>query len=230
MISIPRDIYYRGRKLNASYGLYGIQELKKEIYSLTGIPIDRYITIDMYAFIEAVDIFGGIDIVLEESLTDPTYIIRDNGKWHTLHYPAGYHHLDGLGALRIARSRHTSSDFERSERQQKILFSVIEKFKSSSGLEAANLLKVLLKYCHTDFSLAELMNYYIRFNDYAVGKQAVLNTDNVLYHTYSNMYYLDEKTEFDDDFDKGSWILLPRGDWDIVQNYIQSLLYGGKPE
>ena len=47
--------------------------------------------------------------------------IRDNGEWSTLNYPKGTYRLNGVEALRIARSRHGSNDFDRSHRQQLIL-------------------------------------------------------------------------------------------------------------
>jgi len=184
----------------------------------------------MYAFIEAINAIGGIDIVLEESLTDPTYIIKEEGKWKTLHYDAGFHHLDGLGALRIVRSRHTSSDFARSRRQHKILSALVKKINNKwmqgEGF-VTKMTKLLLKYCYTDFSVAEIVKYYFKYRNYDIGESVVLNTDNVLYHTYSNLYYLEENTGVDEGYNKGAWILLPLGGWEIISHYIESIIYGG---
>src|SRR3989338_2726871 len=51
MISIPRDLFYNGRKINAFAHYYGMPELKKVLSELTGYELDKYILIDMYAFI-----------------------------------------------------------------------------------------------------------------------------------------------------------------------------------
>ena len=127
IVSVPRDLYYKGRKINTIYPLYGPEELKKTISEITGLPIQRYMFIDMFAFADVVDLLGGIDIVLEEPLIDPTYVVKNNGRWSTLHYEAGPHHLGGVESLRIARSRHTSDDFGRAERQQMLLLALKDK-------------------------------------------------------------------------------------------------------
>ena len=121
MISIPRDIWWQQRKLNYYYEVYGSDALVAELSEMIAQPIDGWISVDMYAFIEVVDVLGGIEVTLDEPLIDPTYRVRDDGQWSTLYYDAGTHHLTGVESLRLARSRHTSNDFERAARQQMIL-------------------------------------------------------------------------------------------------------------
>ena len=62
MVSIPRDLFYNGRKINAFAFSYGLPELKNVISKITGYKLDKYILIDMYAFIDVVDLVGGIDV------------------------------------------------------------------------------------------------------------------------------------------------------------------------
>ncbi len=101
ILSLPRDLYYEKRKLTSYYQVYGPEELMRVVTEIIGLPIDGYISVDMYAFIEIVDILGGIELTLEEALIDPTYKVRVDGHWKTLYYPAGEHKLDGIEALRI---------------------------------------------------------------------------------------------------------------------------------
>ena len=113
--------------------------MAKDISEITGLNIEKYAVIDMYAFIVAVDKLGGIDITLEEDLIDPTMPVKDDGRWSTLYYAKGTHHLNGLEALRIARARHYSSDFGRSEKQQQILSALKEK---AGALKIGNMGKI----------------------------------------------------------------------------------------
>ena len=102
-------------------------ELKKVLSDMTGYKLDKYILIDMYAFIDVIDLIGGIDVHLDKAVIDPTYRTVDDGVVGTLHYEPGDYHLGGVEALRLARSRHTSSDFARAERQQLIIESIQNK-------------------------------------------------------------------------------------------------------
>lgn len=229
LISVPRDLYYRGRKLNVLYPNYGGERFASEISEITGLRVTGYVAIDMYAFIDVVNILGGVEVTLGEPLIDPTYRTKVNGRWSTLYYPAGTHLLSGLEALRLARSRHTSSDFERAERQQQILSSLKNKLGNLGAQNMGTLYELvstLLHYVESDLSSYELARLLTQARSYAVTSQVVLNTDNILYHTYSNLYYSGKSAdEVDEDFYKGAWILLPKeDDWNAIRWYIREVL------
>ena len=230
LISIPRDIYYKQRKISSYYRLYGIDKLRSVIEELTGVRFDGHITVDMYAFIDVVNILGGIDVQLKQALIDPTYKIREHGEWKTLFFEAGEHHLNGIEALRIARSRHTSDDFERSYRQQlviKALFAKMNSLHAGKLQEVYKLFKVLYQYVDTDFSTYDLAQFFLKYNSAELVPKKSLSTDNILYTTYSN-YYLSGLTEeeVDEDFYKGAWILLPKeNDWGLIPRYVYQQLY-----
>ena len=231
MLSIPRDLYYEGHKINSIFRQYGPERLISVLSSLTGIPIDNYVAVDMYAFIDVVNILGGIDVSLDEALVDPTYKVRVNGRWSTLYYQAGTHHLDGIAALRIARSRHTSSDFERSVRQQKVISALKDKASGMSFTDMDkiyDIVQVTGKYLQTNLNTADMVKYLLTFKDYSISGQHVMNTDNILYATYTNLYRLSEEEQNqaleDPEFYKGGWIVLPKeNDWSIIKDYIRDI-------
>lgn len=84
LISIPRDLWVsiehekavKGKgKINSAYP-FGGGELAKAVASqVTGIPIDKFITIDFSGFEKAIDAIGGIDINVERAFTDYEYPI-----------------------------------------------------------------------------------------------------------------------------------------------------------
>lgn len=184
MISIPRDLFYNGRKINAFAVLYSMPELKKVLSDITGYRLDKYIKIDMYAFIEVIDLIGGVDVHLEDAVIDPTYRVVDNGKEGTLHYEPGDYHLSGVQALRLARSRHTSSDFARAQRQQKILEALQNKAKNFGFGDADTIYqiaKAVLSKTETDITLEEALAYYFRYQNYKIVSNNVMSSGNVLY-------------------------------------------------
>ncbi len=184
MISIPRDLHYNGRKINAYATFYGMPELKRVLSEITGYELDKYILIDMYAFIDVIDLIGGVDVHLDNAVIDPTYRTVDNGKVGTLHYEPGDYHLSGVQALRLARTRHTSSDFARAERQQMIIESIQEKARNFGFGDADTIYeiaKTVLAKTETDISLDEGLAYYFRYQNYDVVSNDVMTSGNVLY-------------------------------------------------
>jgi polyisoprenyl-teichoic acid--peptidoglycan teichoic acid transferase len=234
MISIPRDLWYKNRKLNSVYRYYGIDALASDVSELTGLKIDKYMAIDMYAFIDVINILDGIDIELEEPLNDPTYHIKENGVWTTLNYPAGPIHLDGLGALRVARSRHSTNDYSRSRRQQLIIGAIFHKL-SRMGLSDADKLtdfiKAAVKYTETNISPGTLVMDVMKYRKSELSTRNVIDETNIVYGSFSNIYKLSKEEQeaamADDNFYRGAWISLPRdNNYNLIKWYIQEILNG----
>lgn len=184
MISIPRDLHFNGRKINAFANSYGMPELCKALSKLTGYQLDKYIVIDMYAFIDVVDLIGGVDVHLDKAVVDPTYKVIDNGIASTLHYEPGDYHLGGKQALRLARTRHTSSDFARAERQQMILEALQDKarnFGFGDSDTIYQIAKTVLSKTETDISLEDAIVYYFRYQNYDIQSNDVMSSGNILY-------------------------------------------------
>ena len=237
LLSIPRDIFFNGRKINSAYFFYGIDELKRELGIITGYHIDYFMIIDMYAFIEVVDILGGIALTLDTPLIDPTYKTFNHGKWGTLYYSKGEYHLNGTEALRIARSRYTTSDFSRAQRQQKILLALKNKaknFKVGDVGKITKIIQVLLKKVETDLSLKEALSYFLRFRGYQLRNGFVLSTADVLSSKhqdqngskkcYQQLLKSNEVVEISCPLPiNGQYILFPRRDWNTVRWYVREI-------
>lgn len=248
LVSIPRDLYYNNRKINSYYALYGMEELKRILSNITGYRIDKYVLIDMYAFIEVVDLIGGVDVHLDSPVIDPTYKTFDGGEWSTLYYRAGDYHLNGKQALRLARTRHTSSDFARAERQQMILKSIQKKAREFGFGDAAKLTEIaeaVLGKTETDFNLAEALASYFRYQGFDVESGNVLSSGNVLESKNTGedkgracLQKVGKGTATDGATDeelkkkrdaceaiKGEYILLPRnGNWNTIKWYFHQLV------
>lgn len=245
LISIPRDLYYNNRKINSYYAIYGMEELKRTLSKITGYQIDKYILVDMYAFIDVVDLIGGVDVHLDKAVIDPTYKVFDNNQWSTLYYQPGDYHLSGKQALRLARTRHTSSDFARAERQQMIIKAVQKKareFGFGSASNLTDLAKVILSKTETDISLADALANYFRYQGFEIVGGNVLSSGNVLDSKNTGeekvggcLAALKDKTDLTPEElkakqdqcndQKGEYILLPKGNnWNVIKWYFKQVI------
>jgi len=140
MLSIPRDLQLSipengDDRINTAnvwgykydYPGGGPALLKRTIESTFGITIDYYVMVDFKAFVEIIDTLGGIDVNVPNVLHDTKYPDPRPGDPHafkTIHFDPGWQHMDGERALKYARSRMSTSDFDRAKRQQMILVAI----------------------------------------------------------------------------------------------------------
>ncbi|PKL36645.1 hypothetical protein CVV38_01945 [Candidatus Peregrinibacteria bacterium HGW-Peregrinibacteria-1] len=227
MISIPRDLHYQGRKINSFPYFYGMPEFKRALTKITGYEVHKYIVVDMYAFIDVVDLLGGIDITLERALIDPSYRTVDNGVVGTLHYEPGTYHLGGVEALRLARSRKTSSDFARAERQQQILEAIQAKARNFGVGNVDTIWQIgrsVLDKTETDMSIDEAISYFFRYQNYEIVSNDVMSSGNILfvppYITKENCAVLSEEAGGSHSCQTGNqaYTLLPRdSNWNLIK-------------
>lgn len=234
-ISFPRDLYYKGNKINNIYKEFGPEQLCVELSKITGLNIKKYVSIDMFAFVDVINILGGIDVTLESDLIDPTYKVKNNGVWTTLYYRKGTHHLDGVEALRIARSRHGSEAYDRSNRQQLIVKAIMNKMASLDGGDISTVydfVTSVFSYIDTNLSIADLVKNFAMYKDNDIEDPVTLNLDNILDAKWTNTYMLptdeEEKLLEDENFFKGQWIVVPRNnDWNLFIRFIGNILNNG---
>jgi LCP family protein required for cell wall assembly len=110
-------------RINSGSRKSAYQSLVKALEYAFGIEIDRYALAHFNGVISLIDQIGGIDVTLAQPFDDPTSHITSNG----LHLHAGKNHLNGHFALAFARSRHTTTDYDRSRRQQLIISVAVTK-------------------------------------------------------------------------------------------------------
>ncbi len=160
MLSIPRDLWvqqpvnYFGstQKINAVYesGKYhylghnddsnanaaavqaGFQNVDQVMKTVLGVNINYHMLVDFQAFRQAIDTVGGITVDVPTALVDPTMEWENN--WNPILAPAGVQQMDGVKALLYARSRETTSDFARGERQRQIIVALKDKVLTAGTL------------------------------------------------------------------------------------------------
>ncbi len=175
MLSVPRDLWvkipgYGSAKINAvnAYGeMYkypggGAALAKTVVSKILDLPIHYYVRVDFNGFRKAIDTVGGVDVYVDKSLTDPLFPSdKENGKYQPFYISAGQHHLNGVTALRYARSRETTSDFDRAARQQKVMVALKQKVLSTSTLlnpvKLTSLIDQFGNDVQTDLSVSDML-------------------------------------------------------------------------
>lgn len=101
----------------------GMQALKGALGALYQLNIQYYVAVNFQGFENIVDTLGGVTIDVQMPVTDDALPVPGAND-QNLYVAPGIQHMTGQQALAYARSRHASSDFDRAQRQQRVILSV----------------------------------------------------------------------------------------------------------
>ena len=104
----------------------GIEATKDGVEGATGLTIQYYVLVNMAGFKKLIDALGGITVTVEKRVE----LVSGSDENPTSHgwIEAGTQHMDGKTALWFARSRKTTSDYDRMARQRLIEKAIITQF------------------------------------------------------------------------------------------------------
>ena len=208
LLSIPRDLWVNvsgngNMKINAAWetGKYkylgkitddnsnpkatlaGFETVDQVVEKVIGVPIHYNVLLDFDAFKQAVDTLGGVTVNVPEDLVDPT-MAWENDRNPVL-AKAGTQNFDGRHALIYSRSRETTSDFARSQRQRAVLLALKEKVKTlgtlSNPAKLTSLANAFGNNIQTDLSIndaARLANIGTGINNEAVSSIGLADAPN----------------------------------------------------
>jgi LCP family protein required for cell wall assembly len=177
--SLPRDLYvsvpgYGPSKINATYSIgenkksgSGSTLLRGVVSDVTGVSVSNFVLIDFSGVKSLVDTLGGIDVQVAKDIYDPTYPDSKSG-YSPFRIKAGLQHMNGETALKYSRSRHTTSDFDRSARQQQVI-AAMKKKASTAGIllnpaKVLELMSTLGKHIKTDMQVSEIQTFIKLYN------------------------------------------------------------------
>ena len=133
VVSLPRDSLVRipgeqgpgeseRNKLNTAYARGGGRLLAQTVELATGVRLDHYAEIGFGGLADLVEAVGGVDVCLDEPLSDPLA---------GLDLPKGCQHLGGAQALGLSRSRATPrADLDRMLHQRALMAALVAKLGS----------------------------------------------------------------------------------------------------
>lgn len=151
LVSVFRDSYLRidnddtYHKINEAYFKGGHQQAVEALEQNLDIKIDDYATFNWKAVVDAINVLDGVDIEITDrefayinGFITETVNSTGVGSYQLDH--SGMNHLDGVQAVAYARLRLMDTDFNRTERQRKVLNLAMEKAKAADF----NTLKTLI--------------------------------------------------------------------------------------
>ncbi|MDP2630440.1 MAG: LCP family protein [Candidatus Uhrbacteria bacterium] len=233
LFSIPRDLLvnidgYGWRKVNNANAFgelanpgSGADLAVRTLSETFNVPIQYYVRVDFQAFVDLVNILGGVTVTVDRPFTDYTYPTL-NKKVQTISFKTGKQTMDGERALIFARSRHSmnnneGSDFARSHRQQKILFALKDKLFSSTLLFRPQKIGEIISSLQQNIS-TNLQTWQILTMGNALKKVDSSSIINTVFDDGANGYLISATTP------DGAYVLQPRsGSYLTMQEKIKNI-------
>ena len=241
MLSIPRDLYIEdkatgGQRMNKIYDTYlnkykssakGMEKLAESVTNVTGVSIQYTVKVDFAGFVKIIDAMGGITVNVENAIHDPFFPMGESIKYQTFDIKAGVQNLDGETALKFARSRKTTSDFDRAKRQQQVMTAIKEKAFDLNILtdpsKLQNLYGSLSDSIQTTLTVSEIIELA------KIAKS--INRENMESRVFSDdftscggLLYTPDRSQFG-----GAAILLPAGkDFEETKTFANNYLYSNQ--
>lgn len=176
--SLLRDIYLQipgasNNRINASYAYGGADLLMETIENNFKIQIDRYVSIDFYAFMKVVDIVGGVNVeVTAKDIPIMNNYIRGLNTLTGVEAStdeitaSGNLDLNGLQSLAYVRNRYIGTDFVRTSKQREVLEKVFHKIKDSNMVKLNKILNAVLPEITTNLKEGELFSLILNIPAY----------------------------------------------------------------
>jgi LCP family protein required for cell wall assembly len=167
MVSFPRDLYvyipaYGMDRINGAFpegfavnypggGFSLFQDTMKYNFGLT---IHHYAMMNFWGFKDLINQLGGIDVYCAYGLTDTRQGMG------TYSVASGWNHMDGETALWYVRSRYTTSDFDRTRRQQEVILGIGQTLLNKNALtNIPGFFVTLANYVQSDLTLEMVEPY-----------------------------------------------------------------------
>jgi LCP family protein required for cell wall assembly len=156
LISFPRDLYiyipnWTTNRINTVFNLGGFGLMQQTLEYNFGVRPDYYVMVNFSGFTQAIDSLDGIDVDVAVELRDH----RD--KKGNYRVKPGINHMDGETALWYVRSRYTTSDFDRTRRQQEVLLGLFQRLISLDAVtRAPELYDIYSQTVFTDLGLKDI--------------------------------------------------------------------------
>lgn len=253
LLSLPRDLWvedptgykskinevYSNNKLSEGDNISGGDAITSVVGDVLGIPVHYYAVVNFELFKDVIDVLGGIDVEVERSFVDYYYPVegKENApleeRYETVAFEKGWQTMDGDRALKFVRSRKgtngESTDFARSERQQRVITAVKNKALSLDTLVNPSKMKELYDIystqLDTNINFNDVQSFYLlsqqidfdRITSVVLDDRSAADEGGLLYAPTGNELY------------QGKYVLIPKvGDFSQVHAYVQRYLFSQK--
>lgn len=159
-INMAYNMGYRWANNNVQGGMDVLSNIVEYNF---GVPVDHCVEVNFELFDEVMDLMGGMDVELSE---EEVKYLKDNfpnsNTAKTLE--PGMCHLSPYLTLGYARMRKVGhGDYERTERQRRVITYIIDELRGMNILEINKLFQTVLPLITTDMTNKEITNYAFEF-------------------------------------------------------------------
>jgi LCP family protein required for cell wall assembly len=189
LLSIPRDTYtyipklgYK-TKINSAHAHGGPKPTIDAVENLLDVPVDYYVEMNFYAFMDVVDALNGITVDVPYEISEK----NSEDKHNAIHLMPGKQKVKGEDALAFVRTRHQDSDIQRGERQQQAMKAIMDKATSFNAISKYdNIIEAVGKNMKTNMTFDE-MKAFIKYGSSGtldVKSLSLKGDDSYIEHVY----------------------------------------------
>ena len=162
MTSFLRDLYvdipdwngrsYKDNRLNSCYAIGGMGMLDAALKNNFGVEVDYNMEVDFGGFEDIIGLFGGVSI----------YLTKAEANYLGGGLKEGTNFLTPQQALTYARIRKIDSDFNRTNRQRKVLTALLSSVKTMNNNQLTKLVNNILPMLTTDMTNSDITNCMVQ--------------------------------------------------------------------
>lgn len=182
-LNLSNDSY---NKCNAAYAKGGPKQAINMLNMNLDMNITDFITIGFDGLADVVDAVGGVEVDIKEAeivhlnnyqismvgkSSDGETFTATEGSDYTAVKSAGRQTLNGLQATAYCRIRYVGNDFERTERQRRVIMAVVEKAKQNPA-KITGAADSLFEEVYTSLDLSEILEILGNIGKYEIVDQA----------------------------------------------------------
>lgn len=178
----------------------GAEMMMESIEACFDIEVDYYVRVNFATFTAGIDTLGGVDV--QFSKKEAEYF----STYYDFDAVVGMNHLDGVHALRYARLRQIDSDWQRIERQRKIIASAITKVKDKNLAELDALLDTCTSLVRTNLTQSVITKLLLDMIP-GLGNVTVQQMTIPAKGTYGSHKVMGDRSAFAPDFEENTRLL-----------------------
>lgn len=181
LVSVYRDTYLKinskgtYHKINEAYFKGGHKQAIEALNENLDLNIDDYATFNWKSVADGINILGGIDLEITDS--EFAYIngfitetVNSTGVGSHQLKRAGMNHLDGVQAVAYARLRLMDTDYNRTERQRKVVNLAMEKAKNADLATRSTLVAAVFPQVSTSIGVNDVLSIAKGIKKYHIGE------------------------------------------------------------
>ena len=183
LASVYRDFFFEfttGQfcKLADAYNRYGAEQVMAGLNRNLDLNITNFVAVNWAAEAELIDMLGGIEmeVTTEEAIELDQFIYEievatgRKTRIKNWNYEAGMKHMDGVYAVAYSRiRRNTGGDFARTERQRKVISTILSKVKDLRNLATViKIVEMVSQNVKTNMDSSQILDFAVNATRYRI--------------------------------------------------------------